>query len=40
QEILVVKAPTARWRTELMWLPGFLLFALIVWLQRRRVVRA
>ncbi|MDI3429917.1 TRAP transporter permease [Aeromonas sp. V90_14] len=40
QEILVVKAPTERWRKELMWLPGFLLFALIVWLQRRRVVRA
>ena len=39
QEILVVKAPTERWRKELMWLPGFLLFALIVWLQRRRVVR-
>ncbi|MGT4067567.1 UNVERIFIED_CONTAM: TRAP transporter permease [Aeromonas hydrophila] len=40
QEILVVNAPTERWRKELMWLPGFLLFALIVWLQRRRVVRA
>lgn len=40
QEILVVKAPTERWRKELMWLPGFLLFALIVGLQRRRVVRA
>ncbi|MCP3291733.1 DUF3394 domain-containing protein, partial [Aeromonas hydrophila] len=40
QEILMVKAPTERWRKELMWLPGFLLFALIVWLQRRRVVRA
>ncbi|MCP1266769.1 TRAP transporter permease [Aeromonas hydrophila] len=40
QEILMVKAPTERWRKELMWLPGFLLFALIVWLQRRRAVRA
>ncbi|MCH7348753.1 TRAP transporter permease [Aeromonas sp. MR7] len=40
QEILVVKAPTERWRKELMWLPGFLLFALIVGLQRRRAVRA
>ncbi|MDM5090761.1 TRAP transporter permease [Aeromonas bestiarum] len=40
QEILVVKAPTERWHKELMWLPGFLLFALIVGLQRRRAVRA
>ncbi|EKP0278665.1 TRAP transporter permease [Aeromonas bestiarum] len=40
QEILVVKAPTERWRKELMWLPGFLLFALIVGLQRRRAVQA
>lgn len=40
QEILSVKAPTERWRKELMWLPGFLLFALIVGLQRRRAVRA
>lgn len=39
QEILSVKAPTERWRKELMWLPGFLLFALVVWLQRRRTLR-
>ncbi|MGY6039157.1 TRAP transporter permease [Aeromonas sp. AE23HZ002T15] len=36
QRILSVKAPTARWNKELMWLPGFLLFGLVVWLQRRR----
>ena len=36
QEILRVRAPTERWLKELMWLPGFLLFGLIVWLQRRR----
>ncbi|MGY4109343.1 TRAP transporter permease [Aeromonas encheleia] len=39
QEILSVKAPTERWHKELMWLPGFLLFALVVWLQRRRIPR-
>lgn len=39
QEILVVKAPTERWHKELMWLPGFLLFGVVVWLQRRRVAR-
>ncbi|MFB2829605.1 TRAP transporter permease [Aeromonas jandaei] len=38
QEILTVKAPTDRWRKELMWIPGFLLFGAIIWLQRRRVV--
>ncbi|MGH1390583.1 MAG: TRAP transporter permease [Aeromonas jandaei] len=37
QEILAVKAPTDRWRKELMWIPGFLLFGAIIWLQRRRV---
>lgn len=37
QEILAVKAPTDRWNKELMWLPGFLLFGVIVWLQRRRL---
>ncbi|RQM73363.1 TRAP transporter fused permease subunit [Aeromonas jandaei] len=37
QEILAVKAPTDRWRKELMWIPGFLLFGAIFWLQRRRV---
>ncbi|MDP2243522.1 TRAP transporter permease [Pseudomonas sp.] len=36
QQILVVRAPTERWIKELMWLPGFLLFGLVVWLQRRR----
>ncbi len=36
QEIVTVRAPTARWPKELMWLPGLLLFALVVWLQRRR----
>jgi TRAP transporter 4TM/12TM fusion protein len=36
QEILRVRAPTERWTKELMWLPGFLLFGLVVWLQRRR----
>ncbi|HEH9425211.1 TPA: TRAP transporter permease [Aeromonas sobria] len=40
QEILTVKAPTDRWRKELMWIPGFLLFGAIVWLQRRRSVKA
>jgi hypothetical protein len=36
QQILSVKAPTERWPKELMWLPGFLLFGAVVWLQRRR----
>jgi hypothetical protein len=36
QEILSVRAPTERWPKELMWLPGLLLFGLVVWLQRRR----
>ena len=36
QEILSVKAPTERWHKELMWIPGFLLFGAVVWLQRRR----
>lgn len=36
QEILVVRAPTDRWAKEWMWLPGFLVFGLVVWLQRRR----
>ncbi|HEX5515230.1 MAG TPA: TRAP transporter permease [Gammaproteobacteria bacterium] len=36
QEILAVRAPTDRWPKEFMWIPGFALFALIVWLQRRR----
>ena len=36
QEIMLVRAPTERWPKELMWLPGLLLFALVVWLQRQR----
>ncbi|QLC72973.1 TRAP transporter permease [Pseudomonas sp. LPB0260] len=36
QQILVVRAPTERWAKELMWLPGFALFGLVIWLQRRR----
>ncbi|MCJ0972091.1 TRAP transporter permease [Pseudomonas sp. PS1] len=39
QEILRVRAPTDRWPKEFMWIPGFLLFGLIVWMQRRRVKR-
>lgn len=39
QQILSVKAPTERWPKELMWLPGFLLFGAVVWLQCRRVAR-
>jgi len=31
-----VRAPTDRWHKEWMWLPGLLLFGLVVWLQRRR----
>ena len=40
QQILKVRAPTERMTKELMWIPGFLLFALVVWLQRRRRARA
>lgn len=36
QQILLVRAPTERWQKEYMWIPGLLLFALVVWLQRRR----
>ena len=36
QQILNVLAPTDRFTKEWMWIPGFLLFALVVWLQRRR----
>ncbi|GGB46870.1 C4-dicarboxylate ABC transporter [Oceanisphaera marina] len=36
QEIVLVRAPTERWLKELMWFPGFLILALVVWLQRRR----
>ncbi|MFV3384502.1 TRAP transporter permease [Pseudomonas sp. NY15364] len=38
QQILSVRAPTDRWIKELMWIPGFLLFGLVVLLQRRRMV--
>ncbi len=36
QQILRVRAPTDRWPKEFMWIPGLLLFGLIVWMQRRR----
>ncbi|WP_417616141.1 TRAP transporter permease [Oceanisphaera sp.] len=36
QEIMLVRAPTERWLKELMWIPGFLVLMLVVWLQRRR----
>ena len=36
QEILQIQAPTQRWSKEWMWIPGFMVFALVVWLQRRR----
>lgn len=39
QRILSVQAPTERWSKEWVWLPGFLLFGLVVWLQRRRARR-
>ena len=39
QQILSVRAPVDRWPKELMWAPGFLLFGLIVWMQRRRQKR-
>ncbi|MBU0837511.1 MAG: TRAP transporter fused permease subunit, partial [Gammaproteobacteria bacterium] len=39
QQILKVRAPTQRMTKELMWIPGFLLFGLVVWLQRRRRAR-
>jgi len=39
QEILVVRAPTDRWAKEWMWIPGFLVFGLVVALQRRRAKR-
>ncbi|WP_296271881.1 TRAP transporter permease [Pseudomonas sp. UBA6323] len=38
QQIVNVRAPTDRWIKELMWIPGFLLFGLVVLLQRRRMV--
>ncbi|MFC3286197.1 TRAP transporter permease [Litchfieldella rifensis] len=36
QEIIEVQAPVDRWAKEWMWVPAFLVFALIVLLQRRR----
>ena len=36
QEILAMRAPTDRVAKEWMWLPALLLFALVVWMQRRR----
>ena len=36
QEIIEVLAPVDRWAKELIWIPGFLLFGLVVLLQRRR----
>ncbi|WP_372614337.1 TRAP transporter permease [Halomonas sp.] len=36
QEIIEVLAPVDRWTKELMWIPAFLVFGLIVMLQRRR----
>ncbi|WP_319783838.1 TRAP transporter permease [Oceanisphaera sp. IT1-181] len=36
QQIMLVLAPTERWLKELIWIPGFLILALVVWLQRRR----
>lgn len=36
QQIMQVRAPTERWVKELMWTPGLLVLALVVWLQRRR----
>ncbi|TDQ34257.1 TRAP transporter permease [Thiopseudomonas denitrificans] len=36
QVIISAKRPEERIRKEIMWLPGFALLALVVWLQRRR----
>ncbi|MBF8223122.1 TRAP transporter permease [Halomonas sp. 328] len=36
QQILTVMAPVDRWPKELMWIPAFLVFGLIVVMQRRR----
>nr|WP_181872689.1 TRAP transporter permease [Halomonas montanilacus] len=36
QEIIEVSAPVDRWAKEWMWVPGFLVFGLVVLLQRRR----
>lgn len=37
QEIIEVLAPVNRWTKEIMWIPAFLLFGLIVLMQRRRL---
>ncbi|MBB3141791.1 TRAP transporter permease [Halomonas organivorans] len=36
QEIIKVQAPVDRWTKEWMWIPAFLVFGLVVMLQRRR----
>lgn len=36
QEIIEILAPVDRWTKELMWIPAFLVFGLIVLMQRRR----
>ena len=36
QEIVAIRAPVERWPKEWMWIPGLAVFALVVWLQRRR----
>ncbi|KDE41323.1 MAG: TRAP transporter permease [Nitrincola lacisaponensis] len=36
QEIVEVSAPVDRWAKEWIWIPGFLLFGLVYWLQKRR----
>ena len=36
QEIIEVQAPVDRWTKELMWIPAFLVFGLVIMLQRRR----
>ncbi|XKE44796.1 TRAP transporter permease [Halomonas organivorans] len=36
QEIIQVQAPVDRWTKEWMWIPAFLVFGLVVMLQRRR----
>jgi hypothetical protein len=36
QEIIEVLSPVDRWTKELMWIPAFLVFGLIVMMQRRR----
>ncbi|MGM0520748.1 MAG: TRAP transporter permease [Pseudomonadota bacterium] len=40
QEIISVQAPVDRWTKELMWIPAFLVFGLIVMMQRRRRSRS